>query len=420
MQQHINVIVFKRRDRGKPKGDGKKSSPYYICQWHDPLTGKPRRKSTKTTSKSEATTIAKKLQVDLNAGRMSDYSTTWAKFRARYETEVARTKSDSSQRAIAYSFNAVEKHINPRFVRMVTADELSQMSAALRDKDGLADASIASILRTLKAALNWAAKLKLIAEAPHVTMPKDAAKKSGGRAVTAEEMERMLEAIPKVLAGDTGEDDVAPKRPLRTAPAAEVESWRRLVIGLWWSGLRLKEALRLHWTDDRHISPILKARRPLFAIQAAANKSRKNQHFPMAPEFAAMLEAVPGDDREGFVFNPLMRAGTRATFVTVSRMVAAFGRKAGVVVSRTAGEEPVYASAHDLRRSFGTRWSRRVLPQVLKDLMRHTSIQTTMDFYITQTAEDSADAAWKAMDAVESGEKVADPSATGRTETLPH
>ena len=36
------------------------------------------------------------------------------------------------------------------------------------------------------------------------------------------------------------------------------------------------------------------------------------------------------------------------------------------------------ASAHDLRRSFGFRWSCRVMPTVLGKLMRHESIETTM------------------------------------------
>jgi len=31
-----------------------------------------------------------------------------------------------------------------------------------------------------------------------------------------------------------------------------------------------------------------------------------------------------------------------------------------------------YASAHDLRRSFGTRWAKRVMPVVLQKLMRHS------------------------------------------------
>lgn len=44
-----------------------------------------------------------------------------------------------------------------------------------------------------------------------------------------------------------------------------------------------------------------------------------------------------------------------------------------------------FASAHDLRRSFGDRWSRRVLPQHLQELMRHESISTTLRYYAERT-----------------------------------
>lgn len=39
-----------------------------------------------------------------------------------------------------------------------------------------------------------------------------------------------------------------------------------------------------------------------------------------------------------------------------------------------------FASAHDLRGSFGERWSSRVMPQALMELMRHEAIETTMKF----------------------------------------
>ena len=49
-----------------------------------------------------------------------------------------------------------------------------------------------------------------------------------------------------------------------------------------------------------------------------------------------------------------------------------------------------YGTAHDLRRGFGFRWSRKVMPAVLKELMRHADIKTTMDFYVGTEAEETA------------------------------
>ena len=55
-----------------------------------------------------------------------------------------------------------------------------------------------------------------------------------------------------------------------------------------------------------------------------------------------------------------------------------------------------YASVHDLRRSFGSRWARRVMPAELKKLMRHASIETTMAYYVDQDAETIAERLWTA------------------------
>ena len=55
-----------------------------------------------------------------------------------------------------------------------------------------------------------------------------------------------------------------------------------------------------------------------------------------------------------------------------------------------------FASAHDLRRSFATRWAPRVKPITLMRLMRHESVQTTMKSYVELDADDVADELWKA------------------------
>jgi integrase len=54
------------------------------------------------------------------------------------------------------------------------------------------------------------------------------------------------------------------------------------------------------------------------------------------------------------------------------------------------------ASAHDLRRAFGTRWAKLVMPAVLKRLMRHSAIQTTMSCYVDLDAAEVAEQLGKA------------------------
>jgi integrase len=87
----------------------------------------------------------------------------------------------------------------------------------------------------------------------------------------------------------------------------------------------------------------------------------------------------------------------------VSKVVSAIGRSAGIVVDRKATSDPdsprvKYASAHDLRRSFGARWAVRVMPQVLMELMRHEKIETTLKYYVGKNAEATADAVYEAFE----------------------
>ena len=47
-----------------------------------------------------------------------------------------------------------------------------------------------------------------------------------------------------------------------------------------------------------------------------------------------------------------------------------------------------FATAHDFRRAFGTRWASRVMPADLQRLMRHASIEITMKSYVNQGVSD--------------------------------
>jgi integrase len=176
------------------------------------------------------------------------------------------------------------------------------------------------------------------------------------------------------------------------------ESWQFVQRGLWWSGLRLGEALNLHWTDDSRLCVDFSGRRPMFRIRADAEKGNKERVLPMAPEFAELLDQIPPELREGHVFNPkpMKRQTGRLGFWTVSTRIASIGRAAAVKVAQK-GDKAQFASAHDLRRAFGFRWSRRVMPAVLQELMRHETISTTMEFYVGQNAEATADVVWAAV-----------------------
>lgn len=123
-------------------------------------------------------------------------------------------------------------------------------------------------------------------------------------------------------------------------------------------------------------------------IPAEAEKGGQDSVYPVTPDFAELLRSVPAQERSGFVFNPLMHKGICRRVDTVSKLICGIGQAANIKVDQH-GDSPVWASAHDLRRAFGARWSRRVNSMVLKELMRHASVATTEKFYVGIQADET-------------------------------
>jgi|GEM_PF-1790003 len=48
-----------------------------------------------------------------------------------------------------------------------------------------------------------------------------------------------------------------------------------------------------------------------------------------------------------------------------------------------------FASSHDIRRAFGTRWARIVPSGILQQLMRHSSVETTLKYYVNISPKDT-------------------------------
>ena len=260
----IHVTVFRREGRR-----------FFEAQWGDPITGKKKTRSTGKDRKRDAERVAGELEAELRDGRYHHSSrVSWADFRDRYEADVARGLSDSTQNLVVTTFNAVERIIDPKYLQSLSAEQISSFQRDLREpaqvgRRFVADSTIRSYLRHLKAALNWAKDVGMIATVPAITMPrKRASGDMKGRPITAEEFERMLASVLTV---------VGKKSP---------ESWEWLLHGLWWSGLRIGEALNLHWTDDRLLRVDFEGRRPMFRIRGDGHKSGKDCTLPMAPEFA--------------------------------------------------------------------------------------------------------------------------------------
>ena len=175
--------------------------------------------------------------------------------------------------------------------------------------------------------------------------------------------------------------------------ACPTDSLRHLLRGLWLSGLRLDESLSLTWDQwvDGICVDIDSDGDVFLLIDADDQKNGRAQQYPVVDDFAEFLLRTPESERAGFVFTPVGSSGKSTRRVdTVSDWIVAIGKKADMKKPRRKNHTdapsdelvPVYASAHDLRRSFGDRWSRIVEPMVLRDLMRHASVVTTEKYYV--------------------------------------
>jgi integrase len=145
------------------------------------------------------------------------------------------------------------------------------------------------------------------------------------------------------------------------------------------AGLRVGEIRGLQWTDIK--AGQLTVRRALDKMtnEAIAPKHNKTRTIPLSPRLAESLEQL---SRTGL----WVVAEADGSFVTYDRLretINALYKSADVV----RPPKPV----HCLRHSFGTVMAKRVPLPVLRDLMGHSDVQTTLR-YIDVSEDQKRDA----------------------------
>jgi integrase len=346
----------------------------------DSATGRTRCRSARTRVRRDAERAAGVWEAELNNGRTPADRLSWDDFCELYEAEaLAGLATNTRQRwfVIADRINSLAL---PRWLSEFTPSYVSRLQSLFR-QHGLAEATIASELKMLKAALNWAVSMHYLADCPAFPRIRRAKhqKVMKGRPITDAEFQKMLAAVSRIV------------------PAAHVAAWQRYLRGLWLSGLRLEESLNLYWDRRDRLCIDASGKFPLLWIPSEHEKGNTNRLMPIVPDFACFLDETPIDQRRGVVF-PLPKRRDRqgrhpSGKYWVSRTVCAIGRAAGIIVDTRHGTK--YASAHDLRRSFGERWALRVMPQELMDLMRHESVETTLRYYVGRNAQQTASRLWQ-------------------------
>lgn len=317
-----------------------------------------RERSAATTIRREAERFLGKLQAEAATGQPRPSGPcAWATFREQLDMHHLDHLSVKGASAYDTALNKLESICQPANIADVTTAMLMAFRSKLIEGDAR-PATVANYVRHVRSALAVAVDLRLLSAVPH---------------------------MPRAKRGEQGDQ-------MRGWPLSrrEFKAWRqseprpavRFLLGLLWlSGMRLGEAASLDWSAGPNRLDL--DARPYPLLRLGKQKGGRATSTPLPPALTAWLERVPIDQRQGPVVQGLSRMSK-----SLSRLVSQSGAASGV--SRD-GRSP---TAHDLRRAFGTIWSRRVLPAALKDMMRHRSIATTMRYYVEQDAGDLGRQVW--------------------------
>jgi integrase len=331
----------------------------WILVWTDD-EGRERQKTTHIPSIRSKRKLAEReaalLEQELDEDNQPPQD--WLQFRKMYLEHCVTTKKSSRQN-IKVAFSHLERICNPVTVQQVTSLELSKFVSTLT-KEGKARDTVYVYLKRVKAALNWAASCGYIAKPVRYSMR--GSKRQNvirTRAISAEELDRMTSAA-------------------KIARPTDFELWQFYIKGLYYSGLRREESIKLGWSWEFDISVNIEADIPHYVIMGEGQKSGQDQLLPIVPEFAEMLKAIPKRQRRGRVFKLPKKKMDFPDLSDIGRKVTKIAEIAKVVVNREGG----FATIQTFRKTFGTRWATRVMPAELQKLMRHEDIKTTMKYYV--------------------------------------
>lgn len=321
--QRIHVYVVGRDDR-----------PSLRLQWLDPNTHKRKSKSIRETDEDEVEKARADLEYELNHGLHQDAGrTTWEAFRKLYLEERLAGRRKGTRAKVESVLDCFEETMNPQTLGKINERTVSRYAALLRQKEYKAP-TIHGHLAHLRSSLKWAERQGLLARVPHFEMPK-LPRKSTVRKITLEEFERLLVVAPN-------------------------DDWRFFMLVAWYTGMRRNEMIELRWDEGDWPWVNLSARR--INLPAEYTKADADQWIPISEALAPELES---------------RKKTSGKLFTLCKWPENTSNK----FVRLAKKAGLRISLHDLRRSFGSRYATLVPAQVLKELMRHSCISTTLKFY---------------------------------------
>lgn len=362
------------------------SAKTYVLRWTD-RSGRARQKSTGLSDRRDraaadimAAELADRLtRAEFAGGMFADVEpedvTSWNVFCDIFEREHMAHLSLKSQQNWAAARKAVEEILAPSRIEDLTSPAMLVLMTRLKGSPATRKTRLAWVRRLL----TWALELDLIDRCPRIPTPKGASSGKVRRSVTLEEFERILEAANQVI----------PRR---------AREYQRLMLGLWHSGFRIGELLKLSWEPGAGVVIERAGHFPTITFRGDSQKNGRDQVIPVTTEFWDLANEV----RHGFVFPIPSNTGLQISEGRAIHIVSRCGAAANVVVNPATKET---ASSTDIgRRAFATRMSRLLSPQQLAAIMRHASIETTNRHYVRESLELMASKIWEPSPGDKSGD----------------
>jgi integrase len=354
------------KDRIKVWVQSFKDRPYPMLQWNDPDSGKRKSISAGTADAKEIERKRADKEYELNNGLHVEKSKmTWAKFRELFEAEYLPGLRERSREKYGTVLDVLEDEGLPKTIGEISERTISKLVSNLRCRKvmvrnrstagakptkeskvkrvGLAPATIRNYLVTLHKALAWGYEQRLLQAVPR--FPKIKVPRKKPQPVPTESFERLLLVAPN-------------------------ETWKGYLQCCWWAGLRLSEAWKLRWGQSSRF-PYLDLQAGRIILPAEFAKSGEDQWVPIHPKLREVFEGLPRTGNEVFPLRTM--SGRPMTRAGISSFVCQLAKRAGVRLSM-----------HKLRKGFGCRVASTLgkgNAPVLHQLMRHSSMQITMDYY---------------------------------------
>jgi integrase len=341
-ERGVTVYVLRPRDR-----------PTLQLQWVDPDTGARKTRSAGTDDPAAAQRAAADLEYQLNHGLYQEASRLdWHRFRELFEAEYLAGLRPRTREKFNCVLDVFEPIVNPAKVRAVNERTLSLFVKGMRERKqppqdeqgrpGPDDDEERPRGPQVGTRLGGGPEAATVA--PHVPEVKVPKKKP--QPIPAESFERLLAKAPDAL-------------------------WRAYLLCGWWAELRLSEARELRWQQSE-AWPWIDLERNRIVLPAVFAKSAQDQSVPLHAKLRQALAELPRTGELVFPFRS-RRGGGRLSRNGITNRVLLMARQAGVKLSK-----------HKLRKGFGCRVAKTLgkgNAPVLRELMRHSSMQITTDYY---------------------------------------